>query len=107
MHRYTHYQPAVHGSRPLGREERLHLRDGEDLLVPVPPPQSGQVIHHRLRQEEAIHVGGHRGTNVALAHLRAVRIQDERNVGVVRGMHPKRLEERDMLGKAAEGARSA
>ena len=61
------------------------------------PAEQTQIIAHRRREIPAPDVILHARAFVALAHLRAVAVQDERDVGVLRRRCAQRANDLDML----------
>ena len=66
------------------------------------PAEQAEIIHHRFRRVTFVHVGRERGALVALAHLGAVDVQDERDVRILRRLDAERAKERDVLGGVAQ-----
>ena len=84
-------------------EARDQLVEREDLLLgPARPAEQGQEVDHRLLDEALGDVVGDRGLALALAHLRAVGVEDERQVGEVGHLGAERPEEQDVLGRVGE-----
>jgi hypothetical protein len=79
-------------------ELRDHFLDGNDLAIVLGrPAEQAEIITHRGGQITLVDVILDRSAGVALAHLGAVRIEDERDVSVVRRLRAERLDEREML----------
>ena len=79
------------------------LVEAEDLLLRARrPPEQGQEVDHRLGQEALGPVVGDRRLALALAHLRAVRVEDEREVGEPGHLVAERLEQQDVLRRVRE-----
>ena len=66
------------------------------------PAEQTKIIHHCCREETVVQVSRERCAHVALAHLRAVLVQDERDVCVLRRLDSERAEERDVLGRVRQ-----
>ena len=66
------------------------------------PAEEAEVIDNGFGQKSVVEVAGEGRALVALAHLRAVAVQDERDVRVMRRRHAERLEQRDVLGGVAQ-----
>ncbi len=66
------------------------------------PAEEAEEIHHGFGQKPVVEIAGERRAFVALAHLGAVGVQDERDVRVMRRLDAERLEERDVLGGVAQ-----
>ena len=88
----------------LGQLEALDdLVDRQDLLLgPGRPAEQRQVVDQRLADEALGDVVRDRGLALALAHLRPVRIEDERQVGEPRLGMAERPEQQDVLGGVRE-----
>ena len=65
-------------------------------------PRRQRIIHDGFGQKSVVEIAGQRRALVALAHLGAVVVEDERDVRVMRRRHAKRLEERNVLGGVAQ-----
>ena len=79
------------------------LRNAEEFLpVGGRPPEQRKVVHHGLGREAVVEVVGHHGAAVALAHLGAVLVEDERDVGVAGRFDAEGAEERNVLGGVAQ-----
>ena len=75
----------------------------EDVLLRARrPAQEREVVDERLAQEPLGDVVRDRGLALALAHLRAVGVEDERQVGEDRERVAQRLEQQDVLGRVAD-----
>ena len=75
----------------------------EDLLLGArAPAQEGEEVDHRLRQVALLAVGGDRRLRLALAHLRAVGIQDQRDVPEARLAVAERPDQGDVLGRVRD-----
>ena len=106
--------PFSHSSRsrsktapPLWMASRSNsadeLVDREDLVLgPARPAEQRQVVDQRLAQEPLGDVVRDRGLALALAHLRAVRVEDQRQVGEARLRVPERAEQQDVLRRVRE-----
>ena len=101
---------AVHPFEPLAVEDRAALLDvleveppgqvveREDLLFRAGrPAQQRQEVDHRLGDEALAAVVGDRGLALALAHLRPVGVEDERQVAERRDVVAERPEQQDVL----------
>ena len=66
------------------------------------PAQEAEVIVHGFGQKTFLEIGSKRRATVALAHLAAVGVQDERDVSVVRRFDAECFEQRDVLGSVAQ-----
>ena len=106
---------AVEPFEPLAVEDGAALVDGrqvealddlvdrEDLLLgPGRPAEQRQVVDERFADEALGDVVGDRRLALALAHLRPVGIEDERQVGEARHRVAERPEEQDVLGRVRE-----
>ena len=106
---------AVEPLEPLAIEDRaalVHLPDVEalddlverqDLLLGAGrPAEQREVVDERLGDEPLVDVGVDRGLALALAHLRAVRVEDERQVREARHVVAERSEQQDVLGRVRE-----
>ena len=95
---FLHVELRIVVIEMLPVEERLHVRDGHDLAVILGrPAEQAEIIPHRLRNELPLHVKADRRALVALAHLGAVRVQNEREVRKLRQRRPQRVEQLDVL----------
>ncbi len=84
-------------------KEAHSFLEGEDFAVVFGgPPEEGEVIANGVREVAFLEVGGDAGARVALAHLRAVLVQDEGDVGVARGRLSEGFEEFEMFGRVGE-----
>ena len=73
--------------------------DGEDFAVVLRrPTEEAEVVAHGFRGVALFDVALHAGAGVALAHLGAVRIEDEREVGELGRLDAEGLVEFDVLG---------
>ena len=101
-------QPVAveHGAALLDRrkvETLFELLQGEDLLLGAGrPAEEREVVDQRLRQEALGAVVRDRRLGLALAHLRAVGVQDERQVRELRHVVAERLEQEDVLRRVRE-----
>ena len=74
------------------------LVEREDLLLGAGrPAEQRQEVDHRLGDEALGPVVGDRGLALALAHLRPVGVEDERQVGELRDGVAERPEQQDVL----------
>ena len=79
------------------------LVERKDLLLgPGGPAEEREVVDQRLGDEAFVDVGVDRGLALALAHLRAVRVEDERQVREARHVVAQRSEQEDVLGRVRE-----
>lgn len=101
---HLHHVESGVAAQDAGQIEALNdLLEGDDLAVIFRgPAEEAEVIHHGFRQEETVHVGVHGSADIALAHLGAIRVQDERDVRVFRSFCTEGAEEGDVLGGVAE-----
>ena len=70
--------------------------------VPGRPAEEREVVDERLADEALRDVVGDRGLALALAHLRAVGVEDQRQVAEHRDRVAQRLEQQDVLGRVAD-----
>src|SRR5690606_2762473 len=84
------------GVHVLQVEQALHLLDGEDLLVAVGPAQADQVVEQRVRQVAHVAVLHDVGGAGALAELRAVLVEDHRQVRERRRLGAQRAVDVDL-----------
>ena len=70
--------------------------------MPGRPAEERQVVDQRLADEALGDVVGDRGLALALAHLRPVRVEDERQVGEERDRVAERAEHQDLLRRVRE-----
>mgnify|MGYP003574932526 CR=1 FL=1 len=66
------------------------------------PAKEVKIIDHRFGGVTPFHVGGQGGALVALAHFAALRVENERNMGVSRRLDAERFEEGEVLGRVGE-----
>ncbi len=88
------------GAVDVGRVEELgeFLASQHLFVSPWCPAEHGQVIEHRIRQEALVDVAVlDRAARVAFAHLGAVGVQDEWNVGISGRCGPQGVEEVNVL----------
>ncbi len=79
------------------------LVDREDLLLgPGRPAEQREVVHQRLADEALRDVVRDRGLALALAHLGAVRVEDQRQVRERRHRVAEGAEQQDVLGRVRE-----
>ncbi len=98
--------PIEDGTRLVHRpdlESAGQLVEAEDLLLGTRrPAQEGQEVDHRLGEVSLGAVFGNGGLALALAHLRAIRVEDERDVPEGRQRVAEGLHERDVLRRVRE-----
>ncbi len=77
-------------------QDLRQIEQGDDFFnrhfLAIPfwrPAKEAKVIAHRLRQETLLPISRQRGAFIALAHLAAIDVQDERNVGIRVNTYPK------------------
>ena len=93
--------PALWTSRDV--EPLDDLVDREDLVLRAGrPPEQGQVVDERLADEALGAVVVDRRLALALAHLRPVGVEDERQVGERRHLVAERPEQQDVLGRVRD-----
>ena len=66
------------------------------------PAEQAEIIDDGFGQKSFVEIAGERRAGVALAHLGAVAVQDERDVRVMRRLDAEGVEERDVLGGVAQ-----
>ena len=66
------------------------------------PAEQAEVIAHRFRQKTFREISAHARADVALAHLRAVLVQDQRDVREARRLRAERAIELDVLRRIRE-----
>ena len=88
----------------LRQIEHLHdvLHRHDFAILPGRPAEQTQIIHDRFRREPLGHITRQRRALVALAHLRAVGVQDERDVGILRRFDAECAKQRDVLRGVAQ-----
>ena len=79
----------------LGEREHVLLRAGR-------PAEEREVVDERLLDEALRDVVGDGGLALALAHLGAVGVEDQRQVAEHRLLEAQRLEQQDVLGRVAD-----
>ena len=87
---------------PMSNRSTISSSERTSSSVPGRPAEQREVVDEGLGDEAFVDVGVDRGLALALAHLRAVGVEDERQVGEARHVVAQRPEQQDVLGRVRE-----